>query len=260
MPSHIQIRVDPPSGTIILNRPEKRNALSRQMLADLRQAFSDLHQQKNAQGVILTGAGDVFSAGTDLSEMYLTLQGDDPLPQWQEDAMNYRELLEEMLRFPKPIIAAVNGPALGHGAGLVLAADLVIATDNAAFGFPESKRGLVASCATPLLTFRVGGSHAANLLFTSAPIDAPAAKHIGLYGELVSTDFLWARAQELIGVCAAGAGEAISLTKRTLYDTVGEQLSMWMSTGAAASATAKTTQAAAEGIAAFLEKRAPNWP
>ena len=260
MPSHIKARVDPPCGTIIVDRPAKRNALSRQMVTDLRQAFSDLHQQKSIRGVILTGAGDTFSAGSDLTEMHNTLQADDPQPQWFEDAMNYRELLEEMLRFPMPIIAAVNGPALGHGAGLVLAADLVIASKNAAFGFPETRRGLVASCATPLLTFRLGGSRAANMLFTAELTDATAAQQLGLYRELVPHDFLWARARELIGVCAAGAQEAHALTKRTLNDTVGEQLSMWMTTGAAASATAKTTEAAAEGIKAFVEKREPNWP
>lgn len=258
--SHIKVRVDPPSGTIVLNRPERRNALSRQMIVDLRQAFADLHQQKNARGVILTGAEDAFSAGTDLVEMHETLNGDNPESQWYEDAMNYRELLEEMLRFPKPIIAAVNGPALGHGAGLLLAADVVIATEKADFGFPESKRGLVASCAAPLLTFRVGGSHAAKLLLTAESMSANDLQQTGLYQEIVPYDMLWVKAQELVKTCAAGAAEAIALTKRTLNDTVGEQLAMWMSSGAAASATAKTTEAAAEGIKAFVEKRPPEWP
>ncbi|MDZ4783794.1 MAG: enoyl-CoA hydratase/isomerase family protein, partial [Planctomycetia bacterium] len=147
----VRVKVYDHAGTIILNRPEKRNALTRALLADLRQAFDDLHQEKRVRAVILTGAGTAFCAGMDLDEMRETSRQPRPHEQWREDAIAYQDLVEQILRFPRPIIAAVNGPAVAGGAGLVLACDIVIASAGAAFGLPEPKRGSVAGIASPLL-------------------------------------------------------------------------------------------------------------
>lgn len=255
----IEIKKHPPSGTIILKRPECRNALSRQLLDDLLQAFDDLHQERKVRAVILTGAGTAFSSGMDLAEMQVTSRQEDAHQQWYRDAVQYKQLIESMLRFPKPIIAAVNGPAVAGGAGLVLAADLVVASHEATFGLPEPRRGLVAGLVTPLLTFRLGGGHAARLLFTAEAINAAEALRMGVFHEVVANDLLWARAHELAGTVARSASESIQLTKRMLNETVGEQLSVLLSAGAASSATARTTDAAVEGLAAFLEKRDPQW-
>jgi methylglutaconyl-CoA hydratase len=164
-----------------------------------------------------------------------------------------------MLRFPKPIIAAVNGPAVAGGAGLMLACDIVLASPVATFGLPEPRRGIVAGIVSPLLAFRIGAGRSARLLLESAMIDAAEAYRIGLYHELVETNQLWARAVHVAGECAQGAPEALLLTKRMLNETIGEHLFTLLSAGAAASATARTTEAAAEGVAAFLEKRPPQW-
>src|SRR5262245_40016359 len=176
-----------PSGTIILNRPDKRNALSRQMLTELAQALDDLHQERNVRAVILTGAGTAFCAGMDLAEMQQTSQQPDAFAQWHHDAVQYRELLEKLLHFPKPIIAAVNGPVLAGGAGLMLASDIVIAAEDAKFGLPEPRRGIVAGVVSPVLVFRIGASHAANLLLTARMIEAPEAHRIGLFHEVVKS-------------------------------------------------------------------------
>src|SRR3954469_12122603 len=127
----VLVKKNLPSGTIVLNRPDKRNALSRQMLTDLAQAFDDLHQERRVRAVILTGAGSAFCAGMDLAEMQATSQSDNPHEAWRADTVQYLELIEQMLRFPKPLIAAVNGPAIAGGAGLALASDIVIAADTA---------------------------------------------------------------------------------------------------------------------------------
>ncbi len=246
-------------GTIILNRPEKRNALSRELIADIAQAFGDFHQQKSVRSVILTSTGSSFCSGMDLSEMLATSQEPDPHPRWHNDSILYRDLIETMLQFPKPIIAAVNGAAVAGGAGLVLACDIVVAADGAIFGLPEPRRGLVAGMVSPLLAFRLGGSRASYLLLTSKLIDAAEAYRYGLFHEVVSQDKVWARAEELGRECALSAPEAVQLTKRMLNETIGEQLSTLLSAGAAVSATARTTEAAAEGLAAFLEKRSPVW-
>jgi len=256
----VRVKVYDHAGTIILNRPEKRNALTRALLADLRQAFDDLHQEKRVRAVILTGAGTAFCAGMDLDEMRETSRQPRPHEQWREDAIAYQDLVEQMLRFPRPIIAAVNGPAVAGGAGLVLACDIVIASAGAAFGLPEPKRGIVAGIVSPLLAFRVGGGQAARLLLTAATIDANEAHRLGLFHELIDEDRLWARAVELAGQCAQSAPQALQLTKRMLNETIGESLFGQLTSGAAVSATARTTEAATEGLNAFLEKREPRWP
>ena len=256
----VRVKVHAPSGTIIMDRPERRNALSRAMLRDLQQALEDLHQERRVRAVILTGAGTAFCSGMDLIEMRETSQADDPHPQWYADAIQYKELIESMLRFPKPIIAAVNGPAVAGGAGLVMASDLVVACPRATFGLPEPRRGIVSGLVAPLLTFRVGGSQAARLLLTAELIDAEEAHRIGLYHEIVDNQQLWARGHALAETCARSPAEALQLTKRLLNETIGEHLGTLLSAGAAASATARTTEAAAEGLAAFVEKREPKWP
>lgn len=229
------------------------------MLRQIGQALDDLHQQVKVRAIVLTGAGPAFCAGMDLQEMLDTSEQENAWEMWHKDALAYKELIEKMLRFPKPLIAAVNGPAMAGGAGLLLASDLAIGTPEAKVGLPEPRRGLVAGIVAPLLWFRVGGSQAARLLLTGRSIDAEAAQGIGLLHEVVSREELFDRACALCDEIALSAPSAIQLTKRLINETIGEHLFTLLSAGAAASATARTTEAAAEGLRAFLEKREPDW-
>ncbi|MEX2558661.1 MAG: enoyl-CoA hydratase/isomerase family protein [Pirellulales bacterium] len=256
----VRVNIHQHAGTIILNRAEKRNALNRAMLAELAQALDDLRQERRVRAIVLTGAGSAFCAGMDLGEMHETSKQESPHVQWHEDASSYRDLLETMWRLPKPLIAAVNGPAMAGGAGLVLGCDIVLAAHTASFGLPEPLRGIVAGMVTPLLAFRIGGGQAARLLLSALTIDAAEALRIGLFHELIDPDQLWPRAVEMAAQCARSAPQALQLTKQMLNETVGEHLPTLLSAGAAASAAARTTEAAAEGLAAFLEKREPRWP
>ena len=255
----VKIHVHEHTGTITLNRPDNRNALTRQLLTELLQAFHDLHMQKSARAVVLTGAGTAFCAGMDLGEMLATAEQPNSHELWDQDARLYREVIETMIRFPKPIIAAVDGAAVAGGAGLVLASDIVLASDRSKFGLPEPRRGLVAGIVSPLLAFRVGGSRAAYLLLTTRVIEAEQAQSFGLFHELTESDKIWARAHEIAGECAESAPEALALTKRMLNETIGAELDTQLAAGAAVSSTARSTEAAAEGLAAFLEKRDPVW-
>lgn len=258
--SLVALQIQEHTATVTLHRPEKRNALNRALLAELQQTLEDLHQEKRVRAVVLTGAGDAFCAGMDLGEMLATSKLPNAAEMWHGDAAAYRDLVEYMLRFPKPILAAVNGPAIAGGAGLVLASDIVLAAEPAKFGLPEPLRGIVAGLVAPLLTFRIGGGQAARLLLTAQTIGADEARRIGLFHEVMGRDLLEERAAEVAAQCARCAPPALLQTKRMLNETIGEQMLIQLGAGAAASATARTTEEAREGLAAFLEKREPKWP
>ena len=257
--SLVKVHVHEHTGTLVLNRPEKRNALSRKLIADIDEALHDLHGQRAVRAVIIAASGPAFCAGMDLAEMQATSEEPDALARWHDDAQIYRDLLETMLRYPKPLIAAVHGPALAGGLGLVLACDVVLGAPEATFGLPEPKRGLVAAVVAPLLAFRIGGGRAAYLLLTADVIGAQEAHRIGLVHELVSANQLWPRGGQLCGEFAMSAPEALLMTKRMLNESIGETVTTQLAAGAALSATARTTEAAKEGLAAFLEKREPRW-
>lgn len=255
----LHIRKDLPSGTIILRRPERMNALSLSLICSIREAFEDLHQERLVRAVILTGSGNAFSSGTDLYEVAELGATPEAHDHWREATESYGELIETMLRFPKPIIAAVNGPALGWGAGLVLASDIVIGGSQGSIGWPEARRGLVPNLSAPLLTFRVGAGVAARLLMTGEIIDSEEAVRCQIFHEQVDNDLVWARAMEVAEQCAEGAPASLQLTKQMLNETIGEQLFTFHSIGAANAAAARTTDTANEGINAFIQKRAPDW-
>lgn len=255
----IQVKVTDCAGTILLNRPEHGNRMTRLMIRQFTEALDDLYLEKKVRAIIVTGAGNTFCEGLDWQE----LQPDDggPLASHNlgEDAAAWRDLVVRMLEITKPIIASINGPALSEGAGLALASDLVVAADNASFGLPNPRYGLVAGVAAPLLGFRLGAGQAGRMLLTAETFDALECHRLGLFHELVSHEKVWARAMELARDCAAGAPEAIQLTKRLLNETIGEQLETQLASGAVMRATAFTTEAAQEGLAAQAEQRAPKW-
>ncbi len=254
----IEVKTIGCSGTVVINRPENQNALTRSMIGQLGEALDDLYREKSVRAIILTGAGDAFCSGVDLKELQ-SIDTPAAQKQWGEDASNFRDLLLHMLETPKPIIAAVNGPALSEGAGLVAACDLVVGAEEASIGVPDPQFGLVAGVVAPLLCHRLGRAHATRMLLTSAVLDAPEAERLGLFHELVKGDLVWARAAELAEQVATGAPEAIHLTKRLLNDMASEQLESQLSTGAIMRAMSCTTEAAQEGTTAFLEGREAEW-
>ncbi len=260
LPSNaVQTRVDDCVGTIILDRPAQQNALTRAMVVELTQAFRDMHQEKRVRAVVITAAGEIFSEGRDLAELLPSddLPGD--LQRWGKEAEEFRDLLIEMLEFPKPIIAAVNGPALAAGAGLLLASDYVIGCEKSEIGFPEPRYGIMAGVSAPLLAFRIGTGQATRLLVSAKTVEAIEAEKLGILHEVVDFEILWARAQDLGKEMAESAPEAIQLTKRLILETIGETLRTQLSSGAIADATALTTEAARRGLEAKNEGKTPDW-
>jgi methylglutaconyl-CoA hydratase len=260
MSSHsIDVKVTDSAGTIVLNRPDHGNALTRSMVQQLVEALDDLYLEKRVRAIIITGAGESFCAGADIAEMRASAELDNPEDQWGADAADFRDLLVRMLEITKPIIAAVHGPALSGGAAIVAAADIVVASDKASFGLPDPHFGLVAGLAAPLLSFRIGAGPTARLLLTGEAIDAAEATRLGLFHAVTAADLVWARAREFALQCAAGAPEAIQLTKRLVNETLGENLATQLTAGAIMTATARTTDAAKDGLAALIEGRRPEW-
>ena len=212
------------------------------------------------RAVVLRSTGDTFCAGLDLAEMQAHDESETAAAERHRDAQSLGELYEKLLRFPKPLIAAVQGPAIAAGAGLAMACDMVVASQRASLSFPETRRGIVGGVVAPLLVFRAGAGPAGYLLLSGREADASTAARFGLFHEIVLPERLLERAVALADDAARGAPEAVQLTKRMLNETIGEHLSTLFSAGAAASATARTTESAVEGLRAFLEKRQPKWP
>ena len=178
----VKVRVDGHSGTIVLNRPESRNSRRRgRCWRKSSKHFRTCIRSERFARSSCTGNGPCFCAGLDLREMHETAQTDGPEMQWHEDALHYRELIQAMLQYPKPIIASVNGATFAGGTGLVLAADIVIAAESSRFAVSAPRRGLVAGMVAPLLEFRIGGGHAALLLLTSREIDSQTAFRMGIF-------------------------------------------------------------------------------
>ncbi|MGN6134075.1 MAG: enoyl-CoA hydratase/isomerase family protein, partial [Aureliella sp.] len=221
----ITVKVHAPCGTIILDRPSKCNALNRQMIADVTQAMDDLRQERRVRSILLTGSGPHFCAGFDLQQWQETTGTPEALGQYHEDAQAMREMLETMLQLPKPIIAAVDGAAVGIGLGLVLACDLVVATHRATFSLPAPRRGLVSGLVAPLIVFRHGAALAARLLLGGEEFDAAEGHRLGIVHHLVQTDQVWVRANSWGQTIAESSAQSLQLSKKLLNEMIGETLS-----------------------------------
>ncbi len=258
----VDVKVHDGVATILMNRAEVRNALNPPLVADLQTALSDVHQEKRATAVVLTGAGEHFCSGVDLKVLAKIAQMPQPeaLGEWLTIWRHQVELLEQMLRFPKPIIAAVDGVAVGSGLALALAADLILPSSGASFSAAAVQRGLVGGATAALLSFRFGGAIAARMLLSGEEIAADEAHRLGMCMPAVQPEQIWVAACDLARRCGSAPREAVQATKRLLNESIGETLLTQLSSGAADSATACTTESAAEGIQAFLEHRQPQWP
>lgn len=247
----VKVRRDGNVGTVLLDHPARLNALTPGMIEGILQGLEDLHTDGRVRSVVLTGNGSSFCSGTDLNT--IRFAGGDELPpsDWNDiDAT--RELLEYMLRFPRPLLAAVSGWTVGTGLALMLCCDVVIAASNARFRVAEPALGLSPGLTAPLLVRRIGAGRAAGVLTGAFPVPAEAALAMGLVDEVQPPDLVWARACQWGAAIAEGAAESLQLTRQLVNDAIGESLFTWLNIGAAQVATARTTAAAMERVARFL--------
>ncbi len=239
--------------TLTVNRPDKLNALNDQVVAQLHQAALALKAAPDVRGVILTGAGPkAFIAGADIGD--LAKQG---VLQGRDRSLNGQAMLRAFETMGKPVLAAVNGYALGGGCELAMACHLRIASENAKFGQPEVKLGITPGYGgTQRLPRIVGKGNALHLLLSGEQIDAKEALRIGLVTKVVPADQLLAEAEKLMRTILANAPLALKLT----MEAVDRGLEMTLEEGLALEADAFGLVAASddmkEGLTAFLEKRA----
>lgn len=258
----VDIKVVDNVATVVMDRADKRNALDRRLTSELGQAFSDLHQEKKVDAVVLSGKGDDFCSGMDLA-MLADITEMNPVEaqgEWIAVWTELTELCETVLRFPKPVVAAVDGHAIGAGLALALAADLLVLSNTARLSANAAARGLIGGVTAPLLSFRFGASIAARMLLTASAIEAKEAHRLGMCCEVVTSDQIWVTANNWAKRCAVGPYESVLATKRMLNENIGETLLTNLASGAISGATLCSAESASEGIRAFIEKREPQWP
>jgi methylglutaconyl-CoA hydratase len=242
--------------TITLNRPEKRNAISYELIADLLQALDEVGKSP-AQVLILTGAGKAFCSGMDLENLK-ALIGRSP-EQNLKDSQTMVQLFRSLYEFPKLTIAAVNGAAIAGGAGLALLCDFTLAVSEAKFGYTEVRIGFVPAIVSTFLLRQVGEKQARDLLLTGRIIGAEEAQRMGLVNEIVPPEKLMARAQELAVQIMESSPTSLRLTKRLLTEHARAELDAQLEGAVRENAAIRATEDFREGITSFLEKRKPRW-
>jgi enoyl-CoA hydratase/carnithine racemase len=251
---HVVVRLEPPAARVVLNRPERRNALSLALMRELVQVLDELRAAEGVRAIVIEGAGTAFSAGHDLSEMV------------GRDSAFYEELfdvctvlMETIHRVPQPVIARVHGIATAAGCQLVAACDLAVASEEARFATPGVKIGLF--CSTPMVPVSraVGRKRALELLLTGEPIDARTALEWGLVNRVVPVTELDAAVAELVERVAASSPFVVALGKEAFYAQVELDEPRAYELTKNVMATNASAADAQEGFCAFLEKRPPTW-
>jgi enoyl-CoA hydratase len=241
--------------TITINRPDKRNALSAAVRHDILEALDELRGEEEVRVVMFTGAGDkAFIAGADIGEFAERTALE------QRTVMEGRRIFDEIAAFPRPTIAMINGFALGGGCELAMACDIRIAARSAKLGQPEIRLGLIpGGGGTQRLPRLVGSGRALKLILSGEIIDAEEAHRIGLVDEIVDDDQLLAHTTGFARAMAAHSPVALALAKAAVRAAFEAPLAAGLATERELFITAFGSEDRREGVAAFLEKRAPEF-
>jgi len=242
--------------TITLNRPEKRNAISTEMVEELLAALDEA-EAGAVQVVVVTGAGKAFCSGMDL-DVLKAISSQSP-EQILEDSRRVARLFRRLYSFPKPLIAAVNGPAIAGGCGIATLCDFTLAVPEARFGYSEVRIGFIPAIVSVFLIRQIGEKRARDLLLTGRILEAAEAHQIGLVTEVVPTGALFDRVRELAATLIAASPTSLLLTKRLLGRFCESDLDRELELAIRENARSRSTADFREGIASFLEKRKPVW-
>jgi enoyl-CoA hydratase/carnithine racemase len=250
----VLVHEDGPAVRVTLNRPEKRNALSLELMLELIAVLRRVSAQPDVRAIVLDATGPVFSAGHDLSEMI-----DRDLDFFHRLFDVCTELMETIQKLPQPVIAKVHATATAAGCQLVAACDLAVAADSAKFATPGVKIGLF--CSTPMvpLSRAIGRKRALEMLLTGQPIDAATAQDWGLVNRVVPAEALDEEVAGLVAAVARSSPLTVGIGKEAFYAQIElDQHRAYDLTKAVMAMNARTDDAQ-EGMCAFLQKRAPTW-
>ena len=242
--------------TILLNRPDKRNAISYELIHDLTVALNKA-ASSHAPVTILTGAGSAFCAGMDLENLKQLIGRSDE--QNLKDSETMAGLFRTLYDFPKPTIAAVNGAAIAGGTALATLCDFTLAVPEAKFGYTEVRIGFVPGIVSSYLISNVGEKRARDLLLTGRLFGAEEAHRLGLVNEIVMPDRLMHRAYELARQLLENSPASLRVTKRLLSEYTKDQFDRQVARAVQDNAAIRQTADFKEGVSAFLEKRKPRW-
>lgn len=240
---------------VIMDRPEKHNAFSPELIAELQQTFEHLGKQESVRVIVLAGSGKSFSAGADLD--WMKAQGELGEEENLRSAREMGELFRSIDRCPKPVVAAIQGAALGGGAGLVCSVDIAIAGPKALFGFTEVRLGLVAAVISPFILRRIGYSAAREKLLTGERFDAHEAFRMGLVHKVAED--LEQAVQAVVDSLLKGSPQAQTASKELLAEVWDLSEKDQLEAAAGYIARARASEDGIEGLTAFLEKRKPSW-
>jgi len=242
--------------TVRLNRPDKRNALSLQMLNELLGAMDEV-DKSDSQVLVLTGAGKAFCAGMDLDEVKsLTAKSHN---ENVEDSRRMAHVFRRLYDFPKPTIAAVNGAAIAGGTGLATMCDFTLAVPEAKFGYTEVRIGFVPAIVSSILVWQVGHKIGRDLLLTGRIFDSAEGHRLGLVNEVVPLEQLMTRAQALARQLMENSPASLRVTKRLINGYIAASLDSQIESAVRENAAIRQTADFREGLGSFLEKRKPQW-
>jgi len=237
---------------VTLNRPEKRNALNDALINDLKDALREADRDETLRAVVIKGAGKDFCSGADLSALQKISDSD--VLENHADADNLRELFSIIRRVKIPVIAAVHGRALAGGCGLATACDLVLATEDARFGYPEVKIGFVPAMVMAILRRNVSEKRAFALSTQGFEFDAPTAKSFGLINEVFAAAEFEEKTKDYVSVYRKVSRSAVILSKRLLYQMDGMTFESALASGVDINTIARLTDDCQTGIARFLDR------
>lgn len=243
---------------VTLNRPEKRNALSPQLISELKEAFDRYGYDPSVRAIVLRAEGSAFCAGADLSYLkQLQQYGHD---ENVADSAALRDLYDQIYACPKPVIAQVQGPAIAGGCGLITVCDFVFSVPEAKFGYTEVRIGFIPAIVMAFLVRKIGEGRARTLLLSGELISAATAHAAGLISHVVSANRLSQEVDEFTDkLMRENSGEALKVTKRMLAEIHGMSLSDALSHGVAVNAMARATADCKRGIDAFLKRENIQW-
>lgn len=252
----LKVDISGPIAKVTLNRPQKRNAITRGMIEELLTALGEIETHP-ARVLILTGAGKSFCSGMDLEDLKSTTS-QSPAEHLEETRL-LAQLYRTIWSYPKPTIAAVNGPAIAGGCGLATLCDFTISATEATFGYPEVHIGFLPAIVSVFLLRQIGEKKARDLLLTGRIINADEAQRLGLVTNIVGEGDLPGEVEKLAQSLLACSAASLRETKTVLCDSAAPELDRELELAVAAGARIRSTADFREGLESFLEKRTPRW-